>query len=105
MNETCFEAINSNVFHHRTKSFHSSCSFKNVGYNMTKPVTWLTAQNLPKLIILIADLVKIQRLLIPFTFLFFEYLDLLNRLYTYADQSLYLVCFVMCWLLLSWFYR
>ena len=29
-----------------------------LGYNMTKPATWLTVQNLPRLIILIADLVK-----------------------------------------------
>ena len=28
MNETCFEAINSNVLHHRTKSFHSSWTFR-----------------------------------------------------------------------------
>ena len=31
---------------------------EHLGYNMTKPATWLTAQNLPRLITLIADLVK-----------------------------------------------
>ena len=101
MNETCFEAMNSNVLHHRTNHF---IHHDHLGYNMTKPATWLTAQNLPRLIILIADLVK-EQLLLLFTILFFECLDLLNHLYTYADLGLYSVLFVMCWLLLSWFYR
>ena len=54
MNETCFEAINSNV-HHFIHHDH-------LGYNMTKPATWLTAENLSRLIviILIADHVKEQ---------------------------------------------
>ena len=50
MNETCLEAINSNV-HHFIHHNH-------LGYNITKPANWLTAENLPSLIILIADLVK-----------------------------------------------
>ena len=57
MNETCFEAINSNVFHHRTNHF---INHDHLGYNMTKPATWLPTQNLPGLLILIADLVKEQ---------------------------------------------
>ena len=101
MNETCFEAINSNWDIGQNNFIHHD----HLGYNMAKPATWLTAQNLPRLIILIADLVKEQSLL-PFTFLFLSAKsDLFNRLYTYADPSLYFVCFVMCWLLLSWFYR
>ena len=52
---------------------------------MTKPATWLTAQNLSRLIILIADLVK-EQCLLPFTFLFFECLVRLIEPFVYIPM-------------------
>ena len=55
MNENCFEAIDSYVLHHMTKSIHSSCD--HLGYDMTKNHhNGITA----RLIIILADLMKEQ---------------------------------------------
>ena len=95
VNETCFEAIISNVLHHRTNSFHSSGSFRlqhDKTCNMVNcPES--TQTDYPHC----SHCERTMTYLSQFYFLSAKS-DLLNRLYIYADLSLF--CHVLALIVL-----